>query len=40
VIDRGQVVERGDHGELLAQNGLYAHLYQTQFRKGEQQTLV
>lgn len=37
VIDRGQVVESGTHQELLAQNGLYAHLYQTQFaREGQQ----
>ena len=34
VIDRGQVVERGTHVELLALNGLYAQLYHTQFRKG------
>jgi ATP-binding cassette subfamily B protein len=33
VIDRGQVVEHGTHGELLEQNGLYAQLYHTQFRK-------
>jgi len=33
VVDRGQVVERGTHSELLAQGGLYAHLYQTQFKK-------
>ncbi|NLG27963.1 MAG: ABC transporter ATP-binding protein [Chloroflexi bacterium] len=32
VLDRGQVVERGTHAELLAQGGLYAHLYETQFR--------
>jgi ATP-binding cassette subfamily B protein len=32
VIDRGMVVERGSHAGLLAQNGLYAHLYRTQFR--------
>jgi ATP-binding cassette subfamily B multidrug efflux pump len=31
VIDHGQIVERGNHESLLAQNGLYAHLYQTQF---------
>ncbi|MFN8527999.1 MAG: ABC transporter ATP-binding protein [Anaerolineae bacterium] len=31
VIDRGRIVERGTHGELLAQNGLYASLYETQF---------
>jgi len=34
VIDRGQVVEHGAHEALLKLNGLYAHLYQTQFRKG------
>ena len=33
VIDRGQVVERGTHPELLAQKGLYAQLYKTQFQK-------
>jgi ATP-binding cassette subfamily B protein len=33
VIDRGQVVERGTHRELLALKGLYAQLYKTQFRK-------
>jgi len=32
VVDRGRVVERGDHEELLAAGGLYAELYQTQFR--------
>jgi ATP-binding cassette subfamily B protein len=37
VIDRGQVVESGTHQELLAQGGLYAHLYQTQFAREEQQ---
>lgn len=35
VIDRGQVVERGTHKELLALGGLYTHLYKTQFKKGE-----
>ncbi len=33
VIDRGQIVERGTHRELLDQAGLYAHLYQTQFNR-------
>jgi ATP-binding cassette subfamily B protein len=32
VLDRGRVVERGTHTDLLSQNGLYAHLYETQFR--------
>lgn len=31
VLDRGRIVERGSHAELLAAGGLYAHLYQTQF---------
>jgi ATP-binding cassette subfamily B protein len=33
VIDRGRVVERGTHAGLIAQKGLYAHLYKTQFSK-------
>jgi ATP-binding cassette subfamily B protein len=33
VFDRGRIVEQGTHRELLAQEGLYAHLYQTQFAR-------
>ncbi len=33
VMDRGQVVERGTHSELLAHNGLYRQLYETQFSR-------
>jgi len=31
VVDRGEIVERGTHHELLEQNGLYARLYNEQF---------
>jgi ATP-binding cassette subfamily B protein len=31
VIDGGKVVESGRHADLIAQNGLYADLYRTQF---------
>ena len=34
VLDRGRVVERGSHSELLERGGLYAHLYLQQFRGG------
>ena len=32
VIDRGRIVERGTHAELLTVDGVYAQLYHTQFR--------
>jgi len=32
VLEEGHLVEQGTHAELLAQNGLYADLYETQFR--------
>ncbi|HEY8448834.1 MAG TPA: ABC transporter ATP-binding protein [Thermomicrobiales bacterium] len=37
VIDRGRIVERGTHDELLALGGLYARLYREQFRSATEQ---
>ena len=33
VLDHGRLVEQGTHAELLAREGLYAHLYRSQFRE-------
>ena len=33
VLDRGQIVEQGTHETLLAQGGLYANLYETQYSR-------
>ena len=35
VMDRGRIVEEGTHGELLELGGLYARLYQRQFREDD-----
>ena len=36
VLDEGRLVEQGSHSELLAAGGLYASLYETQFRHAAQ----
>jgi subfamily B ATP-binding cassette protein MsbA len=38
VIDEGRVVEQGTHEELLANGGLYARLYELQFRGEEEES--
>ncbi len=36
VLDKGQIVERGKHNELLAKKGYYFDLYMSQFKKQEE----
>jgi ATP-binding cassette, subfamily B, bacterial len=38
VVDRGRVVERGTHDELLQQGGLYEKLYRQQFASSAEQS--
>ena len=33
VVKDGDIIEQGNHEELLAQNGFYADLYNSQFEK-------
>lgn len=36
VVKDGEIIERGTHRKLLKAGGLYAELYELQFRKGEE----
>lgn len=36
VLDKGKLVQQGTHQELLQEGGLYAQLYETQFRPGRE----
>ncbi|MDQ6662557.1 MAG: ATP-binding cassette domain-containing protein, partial [Chloroflexota bacterium] len=40
VVDKGQIVERGTHQELLARNGLYSKLYNEQFSQIVQEEMA
>jgi subfamily B ATP-binding cassette protein MsbA len=38
VLDKGKLAEDGTHEELMAKNGLYAHLYQIQYRTNTEES--
>jgi ATP-binding cassette subfamily B protein len=40
VLDRGKLVEQGTHADLLARGGLYARLYDEQFKPGRNGTAL
>ncbi|RYZ32997.1 MAG: ABC transporter ATP-binding protein, partial [Sphingobacteriales bacterium] len=33
VVDKGRIVEQGNHEELLQQEGFYANLYRMQYKE-------
>ena len=38
VLDKGKLAEDGTHEELMNKNGLYAHLYQIQYRSDKEES--
>jgi ATP-binding cassette subfamily B protein len=40
VLDQGQIIERGQHADLLARKGFYYNLYMSQFKKQEEMETV
>ncbi|MBR2183175.1 MAG: lipid A export permease/ATP-binding protein MsbA [Acidaminococcaceae bacterium] len=38
VLDKGKLAEDGTHDELMQKNGLYAHLYQIQYRNNKEES--
>lgn len=40
VMDQGRIVERGNHAQLLAQNGYYTRLHARQFEDGGEEQVV
>ena len=38
VLDKGKLTEDGTHEELMAKNGLYAHLYRIQYRTNKEES--
>ena len=38
VLDKGKLAEDGTHEELMAKNGLYAHLYRIQYRTNKEES--
>ena len=37
VMNQGDIIEQGTHEELLAKDGFYANLYNSQFQEAEEE---